>query len=441
MKPTFYQRAKEVLTKPITLKGAVALASRIFTRRTMREDIIRTPAAEHRDSSPPPTRSVDSGLWEERSVGIRSTSVVKKADSLREKAIDLTEQGHEEYADGYNIEAAELYIQAGLLSKAEKIGLEFQERGRYMTAAKILSESGATPFFELLEYLHQNKLHKMASMILRNFTGPRGIVKYNEMYKPFPPEMVHAFEGRELITYAKKMMLQRKKHHVFQLAEITESASMYSEAAELYGLIGLHKSRAKSEAMAMVKDGNYLEAGKHCLSYNLLVEARDIATEAAGAGQLIQAGRLFLELGEKRTARALAARASKRNNSEAVRLFNDAFDESEIQNLLSNPESAAQTILDGRKSLFTALHHFAHGDIGQAHLHAHRADIVESAFLLFEQGRHQEAYQLAQGMKLLGDNLGSDFCNSIAARVYSQGAVSLMRENSNVIQFPRRAAA
>jgi hypothetical protein len=440
MKQTFYQRAKEMLTKPITVKGTVALVSRIWKRKAMAEGIIKPPESA-KPAEEGSRKSVDSGLWEKKSVGIRSTSILRNADELREKGLSLMAEGHPEYADSFNIEAADLYIQAGMLSKAEQIGLEFQERGRYMTAAKILSQSGAYPFFELLEYLHKNNLHKMARMILHDFTGPRGIVKYQEMYKQFPPELAHAFTGRELLTYAKKMMLQRKKHHVFQLAEIMDSASMHSEAAELYGLLSLHMSRARAEAKALVKEGDYLGAGKHCLSYNLCVEARDIATDAAVQGELLQAGELFLALGEKPTARALAARAAKDNVHGAVDLFNSAFDAAEVEAMSLNPEKAASTILDGQKSLVLALESFAKGDLEGASIKAHRADILESAYLLFEQGRHKESYQIAQGMKILGDNLGSEFCNSIAARVYSQGAISLMRERSNVIPFRRLRAA
>ena len=187
MRPTFYQRAKEVMTKPITLKGTAAFLRKIFRRKSLREDIITTSTLErikNPSCDPEPRKnSVDSGLWEGDTVGIRSKSVIKKANSFRNKALSLTAEGHEEYADGFNMEAANLYIQAGLLSKAEQIGLEFQERGRYLTAAKILSQSGAIPFFQLVESLHKFGLDKMARKILRDFTGPRGIVKYQEMEK------------------------------------------------------------------------------------------------------------------------------------------------------------------------------------------------------------------------------------------------------------------
>lgn len=450
MKPTFYQRAKEVLTRPITIKGAAALASRIFKRRAMQEDIIRTPQSAPSESSPPQSargqtqnqrRSVDSGLWEEKAVGIRSRSVVEKADGLRAKGLELIAEGHEEYADSFNMEAAELYIQAGILSKAEAIGLEFQNRGRYMTAAKILSESGARPFFELLEYLHKNNLPKMAKMILQNFTGPRGVVKYQEMYKPFPADLVHAFSGKELVIYSKKMMLQRKKHHVFQLAELTDKAGMYSESAELYGLLGMHRSQAIMVSKALVKEGRYLEAGRHCVSYNLAVEARDIAVDAATSGELLQAGMLFLELGEKRTARALAARASKEDHPEAVELFNLGLDAEEIRLLQMHPKLAESSINDGQASLFSALDHMVKGDSEMARAYAHRADIVESALLLYERGRFKESYQIAQGMKMLGNSLGSEFCRSAAARIYSQGATMIMRQQSNVIPLSRLRAA
>ncbi|MFH1685475.1 MAG: hypothetical protein ABH983_04160, partial [Candidatus Micrarchaeota archaeon] len=194
----FVQRAKDLLNKPITFKGAVEYISKLFKPKEivpMAEPIIKTQQKE---------RTVDSGLFFPNKQSARTPSLTEQGERYRKNAERLRKFDAEHEANELDLKAAEKFIEAGLLGKAEAIGIEFKERGSFMIAAKILSNSGAIPFFELLDNLVEMGLPKIAQRIITECSGPRGLVKYNEMYKSAPAALAQAFSDQELITYSKK---------------------------------------------------------------------------------------------------------------------------------------------------------------------------------------------------------------------------------------------
>jgi len=431
----FVQKAKDLLTRPITFKGAVEYISKLFKPRKM------TPMAEAIIKSPQAERTVDSGLFFPNEKSAKTPSLTEQGERYRKNAQNLRKFNAEHEANELDLKAAEKFIEAGLLGRAEEIGLEFKERGSFMVAAKILSNSGAIPFFELLDNLIEMKLPKIAQRIISECSGPRGLVKYHEMYKTAPAELAEAFTDQELIIYSKKMLLQRKKHHVFQLAEITERAGRFNAAASLYDSLGMHKTSAKARINAHVADGDYLDAAQLALVYNMDVEARELGFEAAKAGQIIASAEIFNLAGDKKTAHAFAAQAATQSGDDpaAVELF---FNSADYGSLFTMKDSDKDLLIScARKALTDSLRHLSNENLQLSYFHAHRPEILEGALLLFEGGKRQEAFEFASSMRLLADRLSSPFCFEVAKRIYERGAVSLLRRQSIAPVIPIRSSA
>ncbi len=431
----FVQRAKDLLTRPITFKGAVEFISKLFKPNEI------VPMAEPIIKTQPKERTVDSGLFFPNKQSARTPSLTEQGERYRKNAERLRKFDAEHEANELDLKAAEKFIEAGLLGKAEEIGLEFKERGSFMIAAKILSNSGAIPFFELLDNLVEMGLPKIAQRIITECSGPRGLVKYNEMYKPAPAALAQAFSDQELITYSKKMLLQRKRHHVFQLAEITENAGRFNAASSLYDSLGMHKTSTKARIKAHVADENYLDAAQLALVYNMEVEARDLGFEAAKAGQIIVSAEIFNLTGDKKTAHAFAAQAATQSGDDpaAVELFFKSADYGSLF-LMSGPDKDL-LISCSRKALTDALRHLSNDNLQLSYFHSHRPEILEGALLLFEAGNKQEAFEFASSMRMLADRLSSPFCFEVAKRIYERGAVSLLRKQSLAPVIPLRSSA
>ncbi len=248
-----------------------------------------------------PRKSRISNLYEK--VGI-----TKSGNSIAQEADDLLKQGKVK-------EAAELCIDAGRLSLASKLGLHLLEKGMIngnrkmlMDAGNILSKSGGSEFFGMVDEFSKsmNPMHfEIAVELVQSFPEPglRAVVKYEQLYKLFPSGIFNELTDSEILLYSKKMLLQRKREHAMILGKICERTGRNELAADIYGLLGVQLSRGH----AMIKCGKYLEAADLFIKHGMSIEAYDAAKTAQANGALLDAAEIFLKLNDKRSAFLIAS--------------------------------------------------------------------------------------------------------------------------------------
>ncbi|MFH1393892.1 MAG: hypothetical protein ABII71_04445 [Candidatus Micrarchaeota archaeon] len=375
---TRMQKAKEILTTPITIKGMISAVASVFRRKPEPDRISRPQVSKQRVN-------LDSGLWSlptrngggERAEDYRKMKV--EALELRKQAALIREDGTNMdplEADMLDLQAVAIFIEMGWVQEAAMVGFDFEQRGNSRDAANVyMLTRNEDAFFGLVDRLQSEGNHEMAVNVVRWNSGLRGVVKYNEMYKQPNPKLLADFKDEEILEYAREMRFQRKKHHVFQLAEICEGAERFGLAAELYGLIRLcgaeakcRKAEAMESASEMLRGGRFLEAGEHLLGFNMAVEVHEIAEAAAMSGKHREAASLFEMTGDRKR-------------------------------MLDNGFVAVLETLDNARQMC------AQDDRFNGIVLAQEEWILKTALELYRDGMHREAYEIAAGLREIGSTL------------------------------------
>ncbi|HID72493.1 TPA: hypothetical protein EYP38_01010 [Candidatus Micrarchaeota archaeon] len=399
VKTTRMQRAKEILTKPITMKGMLSAVTRLFKRKAEPESIRRTPSV-------PPARNVDSGLWDLQQTREERREHLGKmkahALELRKRATELRgshDFGWKSYeADMLDLNVASTYIRMGWVQEAALIGFEFQQRGDFMNAANIYSASGSEDaFFRLIEQVHNVGNHQLAVDIVRMNAGLRGVVKYNEAYKKPHGELVESFSDSEILDYSRQMMAQKKKHHVFQLGEVCENAERHDLAVKLYSMVGIYGGVVRCERARMQKQ----------------------ALEHLRNGEFLEAGKLILRSSNSK------GRAEAREIAEAASLSFRFSEAAELYGLLGDREARIDSMhLQALDLLMQAEDHHMGGNRFGAINAARREEVYTAGIMLYDEKRFQEAYEIADRLRELGTLLNNRTLVQRAASIYRRTSVT-----------------